>query len=383
MQQKSLEGKKAARQEMFENSAEYKPFRCPQCGDHARFRNLSCLSAHLDYNHRFENRNHSERVPLFSSLKANDKVPCSEALVQQTIANINNANTYSSVQLFEQSSENLKNKRLLDIATKNHSHFLLHRQSGVSLTSQNSMTQFQTNGTRTTDSHGKGIVDSAEKTEKRIDKLAKELSRKTAELLDIQSAFLQLSQRKQEVQQRERALNRQVDVAVELIAGLKQRLTESEHELLKKEEEVLAINNFLETAAEKEIQGKVKLCQFIENLLQRVDLAEKQLEYYQIQKNILRRNHNVKEHMPTDAITRRKPNHQSHGHHSATDGKPHLIQNGRMLMKKGLEDSTVQNKFYYKPTDCSRDSCKLKKKGDSLLSGQKSNNKCKVGKKAN
>lgn len=47
--------------------------------------------------------------------------------------------------------------------------------------------------------------------------------------------------------------------------------------------EVVTFNHFLEAAAEKEVQGKARLQDFIENLLQRVELAEKQLEYYQSQ----------------------------------------------------------------------------------------------------
>lgn len=47
--------------------------------------------------------------------------------------------------------------------------------------------------------------------------------------------------------------------------------------------EVFTFNHFLEAAAEKEVQGKERLRDFIENLLQRVELAEKQLDYYQRQ----------------------------------------------------------------------------------------------------
>lgn len=47
--------------------------------------------------------------------------------------------------------------------------------------------------------------------------------------------------------------------------------------------EVVTFNHFLEAAAEKEVQGKARLQDFIENLLQRVELAEKQLEFYQSQ----------------------------------------------------------------------------------------------------
>lgn len=60
--------------------------------------------------------------------------------------------------------------------------------------------------------------------------------------------------------------------------------------------EVVTFNHFLEEAAEKEVRGKVRLQHFIENLLQRVDLAEKQLEYYQNQQ-IMGNYSDVNEHV--------------------------------------------------------------------------------------
>ncbi|XP_025925779.1 protein ZNF365 [Apteryx rowi] len=151
------------------------------------------------------------------------------------------------------------------------------------------------------------MVEAVDKTiEKRIDRLTKELAQKTAELLEVRAAFVQLSQKKQEVQRRERALSRQVDVAVEMIAALKQRLTESEEELHRKEEEVVTFNHFLEEAAEKEVRGKARLQHFIENLLQRVDLAERQLEYYQNQQ-VLCHHNNVSEPVFTEISLHKKP----------------------------------------------------------------------------
>lgn len=50
--------------------------------------------------------------------------------------------------------------------------------------------------------------------------------------------------------------------------------------------EVVTFNHFLEEAVEKEVRGKARLQHFIENLLQRVDLAERQLEYYQNQQMV-------------------------------------------------------------------------------------------------
>ncbi|KPP64657.1 hypothetical protein Z043_116976 [Scleropages formosus] len=45
--------------------------------------------------------------------------------------------------------------------------------------------------------------------------------------------------------------------------------------------EVVSIHNFLEAAAQHEMCGKARLQRFIENILQRIALAERLLEYYQ------------------------------------------------------------------------------------------------------
>jgi len=77
--------------------------------------------------------------------------------------------------------------------------------------------------------------------------------------------------------------------------------------------EVITFTHFLEEAAEKEVRGKVRLQHFIENLLQRVDLAERQLEYYQNQQMVC--NHtDVSEHV----VSQQSPS--LHCHQSA-EGK--------------------------------------------------------------
>lgn len=46
--------------------------------------------------------------------------------------------------------------------------------------------------------------------------------------------------------------------------------------------EVITIQKFLEAAARQETSGKVRIQNFIENLLRRIALAERLLEYYQV-----------------------------------------------------------------------------------------------------
>lgn len=70
--------------------------------------------------------------------------------------------------------------------------------------------------------------------------------------------------------------------------------------------EVVTFNHFLEAAAEKEVQGKARLQDFIENLLQRVELAEKQLEYYQSQQ-ASGFSHDTSEHVVSPQIARHQP----------------------------------------------------------------------------
>ncbi|NXP66048.1 ZN365 protein, partial [Chloropsis cyanopogon] len=241
------------------------------------------------------------------------------------------------------------------------------------------------------------MVEAVDKTiEKRIDKLTKELSQKTAELLEVRAAFVQLSQKKQEVQRRERALSRQVDVAVEMIAALKQRLSESEEELHRKEEEVVTFNHFLEEAAEKEVRGKARLQHFIENLLQRVDLAERQLEYYQNQQMVC--NHtDVSKHM----VRQQSPSlhchpppgakglhlefgrGSQHASYNIPDAKPHSFQKGRILLKKAKDEkaSLQPVKCFYEPVDCPREIWRAQKKGEPVCSARKVSAKSKMGKK--
>ncbi|XP_010076744.1 PREDICTED: protein ZNF365, partial [Pterocles gutturalis] len=232
------------------------------------------------------------------------------------------------------------------------------------------------------------MVEAVDKTiEKRIDKLTKELAQKTAELLEVRAAFVQLSQKKQEVQRRERALSKQVDVAVEMIAALKQRLTESEEELHRKEEEVVTFNHFLEEAAEKEVRGKARLQHFIENLLQRVDLAERQLEYYQNRQMVCSHT-DISEHVFTDISLNKKPRCLSRGSqhtsYNIPDAKPHSCQKGRIFFKKAKDEknSLQPVKCFYEPVDCSREIWRAQKKGEPVCSARKSSAKSKMGKKA-
>ncbi|XP_054063587.1 protein ZNF365 [Rissa tridactyla] len=368
------------------------PFRCPRCGDHSRFRSLSSLRAHLEYSHSYEERSLlTKSGSLFSPLKDAELVSPPEPATPGSLGSPGSAlrQKGSYLNFCDASFEGTKREVEAERPVSYVANYVSAESPGE---------QIAKPGLPATDSKASfeahvrekfnRMVEAVDKTiEKRIDKLTKELAQKTAELLEVRAAFVQLSQKKQEVQRRERALSRQVDVAVEMIAALKQRLTESEEELHRKEEEVVTFNHFLEEAAEKEVRGKARLQHFIENLLQRVDLAERQLEYYQNQQMVC--NHtDVSEHVFTDISLNKKPRCLSRGSQHASynipDARPHSFQKGRILLKKAKDEKTSLQpaKCFYEPVDCPREIWRAQKKGEPVCSARKVSTKSKMGKKA-
>ncbi|XP_067408684.1 protein ZNF365 [Emydura macquarii macquarii] len=396
MQENTFEESRHPWQESFENISICMPFRCPRCGDHTRFRSLSSLRAHLEYNHSYEERSLLTKCNLFSSLKDADLLSSSETMTQGRLGHTSNAikQKLSYIHFCDTSHENSKNRKSLEVEAERPVSSVANYMSADSTDERISRPGIPTTDSKASfEAHVREkfnrMVEAVDKTiEKRIDKLTKELAQKTAELLEVRAAFVQLSQKKQEVQRRERALNRQVDVAVEMIAMLKQRLTESEEELHRKEEEVVTFNHFLEEAAEKEVRGKAKLQHFIENLLQRVDLAERQLEYYQNQQIIMCNYNDVNEHMFTDLLSNKKPRCLSQGSqhvsYNTPDPKPHSLQKGRMFLRKTKDDrNSIQPVIYFhEPVDCSRELWRPQKKGEPVSAARKMNSKSKLGKKS-
>lgn len=217
------------------------PFRCPRCGDHSRFRSLSSLRAHLEYSHSYEERSLlTKSGSLFSPLKDAELVSPPEPATPGSLGSPGSAlrQKGSYLNFCDASFEGTKREVEAERPVSYVANYVSAESPGE---------QIAKPGLPATDSKASfeahvrekfnRMVEAVDKTiEKRIDKLTKELAQKTAELLEVRAAFVQLSQKKQEVQRRERALSRQVDVAVEMIAALKQRLTESEEELHRKEE---------------------------------------------------------------------------------------------------------------------------------------------------
>ncbi|XP_048843149.1 protein ZNF365 isoform X2 [Brienomyrus brachyistius] len=183
---------------------------------------------------------------------------------------------------------------------------------------------------------------------RRLQRLSTDLAQVDLELLRAHARFRHLAREKQQVSDRERALCRQVDTAVVEIGRLRERLSLSEQELEKKELEVISIHNFLEAATQHEMCGKVRLQNFIENLLQRISLAERLLEYYHGPSN-LRHCRNYMMFQPVENGLRGMAESRSAGCPEVppvcTEAKAVASQNGRSFPNPSRERRRSKQNF--------------------------------------
>uniref|UniRef100_A0A8C5SIU6 F-box only protein 41 n=2 Tax=Elapidae TaxID=8602 RepID=A0A8C5SIU6_LATLA len=286
------------------------PYRCPRCGEHKRFRSLSSLRAHLEYNHTYET--------LYVLSKTNS---ICDATIFPLLTDATLLSPATRRDIFESTSFQGKEQHLtcdllaadeLESSSSTASSRYFH-EIEIPLTeifTRKAMTSSATPPAATAASAAATVaaVDAAyeegltrlkirafEKLEvdKRLEKFTEEveqkiasqvgrlqveLDRKTTELEKAKQESLKLSREKQELEDRAVELSRQVDVSVEMLASLKQDLVLKEQELTRKQQEVIQIDQFLKETAVREANAKVRLQQFIEELLDRADRAEKQLQ---------------------------------------------------------------------------------------------------------
>ncbi|XP_054489714.2 F-box only protein 41 [Agelaius phoeniceus] len=277
------------------------PYRCPRCGEHKRFRSLSSLRAHLEYNHTYET--------LYVLSKTNS---ICDAAVFPLAADAALLAPAARRDYFESTSFQGKDQRFscdlvpadeLEPAPPSSPSPRYVHEIEIPLS------EIFTRGKAVAPAPGPtAAADAAyeeglarlkirafEKLEvdKRLEKLTEEveqkiasqvgrlqveLDRKSSELEKAKQESLRLSREKQELEDRASELSRQVDVSVEMLASLKQDLVQKEQELTRKQQEVLQIDQFLKETAAREANAKVRLQHFIEELLDRADRAEKQLQ---------------------------------------------------------------------------------------------------------
>ncbi|XP_009564029.1 F-box only protein 41 isoform X1 [Cuculus canorus] len=277
------------------------PYRCPRCGEHKRFRSLSSLRAHLEYNHTYET--------LYVLSKTNS---ICDAAVFPLAADGALLTPAARRDYFESTSFQGKDQRFscdlvpaeeLEPAPSSSPSPRYVHEIEIPLTEiftrSKAVAPAPTPPATMDSAYEEGLarlkIRAFEKLEvdKRLEKLTEEveqkiasqvgrlqveLDRKSSELEKAKQESLRLSREKQELEDRASELSRQVDVSVEMLASLKQDLVQKEQELTRKQQEVLQIDQFLKETAAREANAKVRLQHFIEELLDRADRAEKQLQ---------------------------------------------------------------------------------------------------------
>uniref|UniRef100_A0A673BN87 Zinc finger protein 365 n=1 Tax=Sphaeramia orbicularis TaxID=375764 RepID=A0A673BN87_9TELE len=270
------------------------PFRCPRCGEQERFRNLGALRTHLEYRHSYTSPD-----VITGSFSITGKFP--DPLT-------------AAIPWYDMSlpTQGDRNEEDIKMSTKkpgchhvNHHHLMSSPPAplgpppdpdpDLDLVGVQCLASFLSSpeqssycGLETAAASAAvrrrlaSILRAADSTmQRRLAKVSTELAQTDTELLCERAHSQHLAQERQEVADRERSLSRQVDVAVMVIAALREQLNASENELERREREVITIQKFLEAAARQETCGKVRIQHFIENLLRRIALAERLVEYYQ------------------------------------------------------------------------------------------------------
>ncbi|XP_048855842.1 F-box only protein 41 [Brienomyrus brachyistius] len=282
------------------------PYRCPRCGDNKRFRSLASLRAHLEFSHTYEtlyvlSKSHAvcdgtALVPLvgdgpllsparsrhdakehhspYDFSRAEDlglttaasryipnvEIPLSEIFIKKAMSSANQGSPSPS--------------NAVAVAAN-------VAASAVEAAYEEGLARFRVRALEKLelDERLEKLSEEVEqKIAARVGRLQTELEKKSSELEKAKQESVRLSQEKQDLEDKASELSRQVDVSVEMLASLKQDLVSKEQELTHKQQEVVQIDQFLQETAAREASAKVRLQQFIEELLDRADRAEKQLQ---------------------------------------------------------------------------------------------------------
>ncbi|XP_055358792.1 protein ZNF365 isoform X4 [Betta splendens] len=342
------------------------PFRCPRCGDQERFCSLASLRAHLEFRHAYRSPDVTTGSfsitgklpdPLTASIPWHDmSLPTRRG--QQSTGRLLHArslsdsrdseylHSYSSARRRTQSVGVGTQAEEEDEAGDGEERGLEDEDEGEGeeasfdpepdadqdmelVAEQNTYSGVETAAASAAVRRRlAGILRAADSTlQRRLAKVSTELAQTDTELLCQRAHSQHLAQERQEVAERERSLSRQVDVAVMVIAALREQLNASENELERREREVLTIQKFLDAAARQETCGKVRIQHFIENLLKRIALAERLVEYYQVNGSPAQCSHYKQ-------------------HQQSTDNGPHRMTKSRsaggQLSSSSLHDNRTQ-----------------------------------------
>ncbi|KAG1926381.1 F-box only protein 41-like [Pimephales promelas] len=112
----------------------------------------------------------------------------------------------------------------------------------------------------------------------RLEALQDEVKRRSVEVRRARRESELMHREKREAEEKAAQLERQVDISVEMLARLRYELRDRDEQLRRKQQEVCDLDRFVRDTAFQEASAKIRLQRFIEDLLERAERAETQLQ---------------------------------------------------------------------------------------------------------
>uniref|UniRef100_A0A8C2JWZ2 Si:ch73-290k24.5 n=1 Tax=Cyprinus carpio TaxID=7962 RepID=A0A8C2JWZ2_CYPCA len=112
----------------------------------------------------------------------------------------------------------------------------------------------------------------------KLEALQDEVQRRSVEVRRARRESESMHREKRQAEERAAELERQVDISVEMLASLRYELRERDEQLRRKQQEVCDLDRFVRDTALQEATAKIRLQHFIEDLLERAERAETQLQ---------------------------------------------------------------------------------------------------------
>uniref|UniRef100_A0A671PRA6 Si:ch73-290k24.5 n=1 Tax=Sinocyclocheilus anshuiensis TaxID=1608454 RepID=A0A671PRA6_9TELE len=112
----------------------------------------------------------------------------------------------------------------------------------------------------------------------KLEMLQDEVQRRSVEVRRARRESECMHREKRHAEERAAELERQVDISVEMLASLRYELRERDEQLRRKQQEVCDLDRFVRDTALQEATAKIHLQCFIEDLLERAERAETQLQ---------------------------------------------------------------------------------------------------------
>nr|XP_018666908.1 F-box only protein 41 [Ciona intestinalis] len=263
---------------MYYSSEDMLPYRCPSCGSSKRFRSLVALRMHMSIIHDISTGNNGNLTNESTDLLEKSETEGPERVKVGTIEDVPSSNAVDAIfNKYSGRMDNILGK--YDSKTKQ----IANRIKMAKQLEQIKQQKRDLNMIRTNWETVHGLSQLVEETDmlinSRPDKSSPNPPLHSTSNLSPQSSLPQ-PHTSSHAPQDDYLLRRQVDAGVALAAKYKTLAIEAEHKLQEKIEEEHHMKQFIQVVANKERHAKKKLSELLEEILERAETAEQQLESY-------------------------------------------------------------------------------------------------------